>query len=1017
MKKIKSILLIFLLVSTVNLALAQVGKVKGVVTETISNETVPFATVSLKGTTVSASTDAMGSYEIDAPSDGVLIFSFIGLKTVEVQINGSTTVDCSLDSDSEALDEAIVTGYGTYTKKEYTGSASVLNTSKIKDMPTVSIANRLAGAATGIQITSGSGQPGSVEAIRIRGMGSINAGNEPLVVIDGVPVVSGNVSKVGTAGTSILSTISPSDIESMTVIKDAAAASLYGSRAANGVLIITTKKGKQGKTQFNVKADMGFSDMAVNYRPLLSGDERAKVLYVGIENYASDNNKKIDDESLKNMFKYIEKPWNGWTDWRKELTRIGKSQNYEVSASGGNEKTRIFASLSYTNQEGISYNSNYERITGRINVSHKAGIFTLDANTMITSINQMIDGEGGTTSPFAASSFYVSPADYPYNPDGSFNISKGFTGVYGSMNNPKLLSTYNYSENNPLRSFSNLTGTLNLLDGLAVKQLVSFDFMNAVGKSWLDPRTGPGASTKGKYTRTSDNYKKIVSQTQAIYDRTFANKHNIGVLFSFELEDYQLSSLTGIGEDYPNYSLPEIATAGRSSSTSTVSETSMISYVSRLNYSYDQRYYMSVSYRRDGSSRLSPSERWGDFWSVSGSWRVASEKFWINSGLGKVVTDLKIRASYGVNGTQPSEWYGFNGLFKYGNNYNNAPGSAESNILNPNLTWEKNKSFNLGLEFSIKNRFNFTIEYYNRDTKDLLMRQPISMVTGFGNYLKNVGSMNNRGVEIEFNTSLISAKDFYWNLSVNASNNKNKITQLTNGQTEIIEYPFIRKVGLPYNTYHAYERAGIDSNTGMQLYYKNTPIKDANGNITGYDRSTVSSVSQAAKVPLDQMEPKWTGGITNSFSWKNLSLSVTFTYSLGGHIYDHYGVYQADGADYAYTGSLPSFYDYNKIWKNPGDNAELPRFVYSRSYSASDRWMLSTDHIRLKNLTLAYNLPKKWVNQIKLENLRVYTSAANLLTLKSKKLYVDPESVANGGYLTGETPILKTVIFGIEIGF
>lgn len=984
-----------------------------------NNEPV-IATVLVKGSGKGVSTNENGEFELyNIDENAILIVSGIGIETFETSVNGRTNFLLRAKAKTATSEAVVITGYGSYSKRDYTGAATVIKTNTLKDVPTVSIADRLAGTTPGMQITFGSGQPGAAESIRIRGLGSINAGNDPLIVVDGVPVINGNISKVGVsaAGTSVLSTINPGDIESLTVIKDAAAASLYGSRAANGVIVITTKSGKEGKTNISIKSDIGFSDMAVNYRPLLSGDERAKVLELGIANYAADNGYDINNPAIQQLFAYTAKPWSGWTDWRKELSRTGTRQNHEFSISGGNKQTKIYSSIAYTNQKGISRWSDYKRFSGRVNVTHKAGIFELQANILLTNINQNIDFEGGTTSPFAASSFYVSPADYPYNEDGSFNTTKGFTGVYGSMNNPKLIATYNYNQNNSFRTLNNIAGTVDILPGLKLKQQFSYDYINAAGKTWLDPRTGPGASTNGKYTRVTDGYTKYVWQTQAYYDKTFSANHHLNVFAGYEGENYKNNSETVTGEDYANPQLPEIINAARSTGSSVLSETSLLSYLSRINYNYNHLYYASASFRRDGSSRLSPESRWGNFWSVSGAWRVGSENFWQNSSLGKIFTDAKLKSSYGVNGTLPTDWYGFDGVFKLGNNYNGSPGSAESTIPNPSLSWERNLALNVGVEFTIANKYNFSVDYYNRNTKDLLMLQPISLITGFTNYWRNIGAMNNRGVEIEFNTTLVNTKTTRWFVSVNSSYNKNKLTQLADGQSEIIAYPFIRKVGFAYNTYHAFERAGIDAETGKQLYYKNTPVKDDNGNITGYDRTTVSSHTQAQKVPVGQMEPKWIGGISNSFQWNNISLNFLISYSLGGHIYDHYGVYQADGADYAYTGGLASFYDIDKIWKQPGDDAVLPRFTYSRTYPQSDRWLLSTNHIRLKNITLGYSIPEEWGKKLYITNARIYASAANLFTLKSKDLYVDPESVANGGLLTGETPPLRTVTFGIEINF
>ena len=440
-------LLISCLVVWVGMVNAQTLKVTGTVTSSEDGLPVVGASVLVKGTTVGTVTDIDGNFNIpNVPENAkTLIVSFIGMKSEEIAV--APTLNVVLRPDTELLDEVVVTGYGNFMKSSFTGSASSVSTEKLKDVPSISVQDRLAGSVSGVQITSTSGQPGAVASVRIRGMGSINASNEPLYVIDGVPMLNGNVSEFSYAnsGNSLLATLNSNDIESMTVIKDAAAASLYGSRAANGVIIITTKRGSAGKTQFNVKADWGMSDMAIDYRPILNGYERREILYLGLKNYMLNNGRSMDEAVAYADSKidgYAAEPWSGYTDWKDVLFRNGVHQNYEVSAQGGSEKTRFYTSFAYTKQDGITNVSGYERFTGRVNVNHKADRVSLDASAMFTNSTQNVNNEGTSfASPIMCYAMTASPSTFPYNEDGSFST------VFPALNgaNPVQTETYNYN--------------------------------------------------------------------------------------------------------------------------------------------------------------------------------------------------------------------------------------------------------------------------------------------------------------------------------------------------------------------------------------------------------------------------------------------------------------------------------------------------------------------------------------------------------------------------------------------
>ena len=423
------------------------------------------------------------------------------MQTVEVAIK--PVVKITLKPDTEVLDEVVVTGYGNFKKSSFTGAASSITTEKLQDVPSLSVQDKLAGSVAGVQITSTSGQPGAVESVRIRGMGSINAGNDPLYVIDGVPVMTGDASEFtySQSGNSLLSTINSNDIESMTVIKDAAAASLYGSRAANGVIVITTKKGASGKLKLNVRADWGFSNKAIDYRPILNGEDRRDILYMGLKNYALNSGK---DETYavnyadNNIDKYAAKPWSGYTDWEDVLFRNGSHQNYEVNAQGGNERTKFYTSFGYTKQEGITLQSGYERITGRANMSHTADRVTIEASTMFTNSTQNVNSEGTSfSSPIMCLAMTASPSTFPYNEDGTFSTS--FPALNGA--NPLQTATYNYDRSTIVRTLNTLSATWNIWDNLNIKETLGYDFNQTNNRVWWDPRSNDGRSSKGVFQR------------------------------------------------------------------------------------------------------------------------------------------------------------------------------------------------------------------------------------------------------------------------------------------------------------------------------------------------------------------------------------------------------------------------------------------------------------------------------------------------------------------------------------
>lgn len=1019
MKKFRLVLFVLGCLCCIHIQ-AQQLEIKGIVTS--SDDQLPLigATVSVKGATErGVVTDVDGSYILNVePTDKILVISYVGMKTTEVRVPKNGILNVALSSESLNLDEVVVTGYGNFSKSSFTGSANTLRADMLKNVPVLSVEQKLQGMTTGVNITSGSGQPGANQSIRIRGMGSFNASNEPLFVIDGVPVTSGNMGAgtgadaayMNNAKTNIMSTLNPADIENITVIKDAAAASLYGSRAANGVILITTKKGGVGRTKVALRVSGGFSGAAVDFRPTLNGDQRREMIYEGLYNSAID--KGLESPSAyaeANIDMYAGIPEQGYTDWRNELLRTAHNQNYEVSASGGNERTTFYSSLGFNRQEGLVENSSLDRYSARLNVTQKVGSRgEIGGNMMFTQMNQEMNEERGSNiNPFLCVAVSATPS-MPVR-----DASGNYIGSYAGTNvNPLRDIRTDYNRSRMTRMFSTGYASVDIVKGLKLKETLSYDYTVQKDSRYLNPLSGAGPKS-GSDAQTSKGfteYGKLLSSTSINFTRTFAARHHLDVLAAYELESYQSDKAMGEKAKLPSDVLlePDNAALLKSFASSTQAYR-MISYLSRLNYDYDDRYYIAGSYRRDGSSRLAPESRWGDFWSVSGMWHLSNESFM--KAVKPVLNDVKIRVSYGVNGNQPGAFYGYMGLYSYGQNYMGAAGSYESAQANPGLKWEKNYNLNLGLDLSFINRIFVTLEYYNRDTKDLLYNRPISATTGFLNYLANIGQLNNKGVEFELRTINFATPDFNWTSVLNLTHNRNKIVTLDGDMKQSIEGSwFIHKVGLPYNSFYVKEFAGVDSQTGKALYYLNT--QDEQGN---YNREKTDDASKAEAIPYKSADPKIAGGFTNILSYKWFDLGLTFTYSLGGYSFDKTGtLIETDGSkEKSYN--LPA-YALDR-WQSPGDITDVPRFVLEQGAGPqnSSRYIHSTDHIRLKNLTLGFTLPGQWTQKALIENARIYFSGTNLLTWAKWKQY-DPEVPVNGEVFC-EAPAMRTFNFGVEITF
>ena len=1010
----------------IGVALAQT-EISGTVVSADDGEPVVGASVLVVGTQMGTVTDIDGNFHLSVPEGkSQLRFQYVGLKTQIVPVkNGMRVV---MKADAGSLDEVIVTGYGNFKKSSFTGAAASIDPGKLADVPVTSVQDKLAGSIPGVTVTSSSGAPGSVGSIRVRGMGSINAGNNPLYVIDGTPVISGDLSAAQSgyneSGTSALATLNSNDIESITVIKDAAAASLYGSRAANGVIVITTKSGKKGKTHVDFRSDWGFSNLAIDYRPMLGGDDRRALLSLGLKNFAlyKKGMSETDAEAFakKNIENYAAKPTVGydesgnpiqeWTDWKDILFKTGHHQNYQVSLSGGSENTQFYTSLSYMKQTGITANQALERFTGNANLTHRFGHFTLNYSALFTKMNQQLANEGTSfTSSIANYAFFQSPSSIAYLPDGS--LASGAQTKSVVKINPLYEYEHSSDKSDIKRMLNSIRLDWNIWDALHLSEKVTYDYTSNTENILWDRYSNDGAPGAVMQRVVSD-LSQLNGQTQLSYVKSFG-LHNVDALLGYETEKYTYRYNYINGTDYPG-DLYEFGNAGTTSAESNKSGYTLASWLGRVNYNYDNRYYAGVSYRRDGSSRLAKANRWGDFWSVSAAWRFGAEKFM--ESVKHVLSDGKLRVSYGVNGTLPSNYYDYMSLYKFGRYYNGKSGMAIVGIGNPDLKWEKNRAFNVGLDLTFLDRISVTFDYYVRSTSDLIYDLPVSAVPGYFSgdspYLptspKNVGSLRNNGYEVTITSNNIQTKDFSWTTSLNFGHNHNKLTKIYGDQDQIISGVRIHKVGEPYYSFYGYEYAGVDPATGKESFYLNDGTADA--------RKTTTDPSKAHKVIIGNHETSLEGGLSNNLTWKFVDFGLNFTFSLGGKAYDG-ATWQHNNGSNLFRGAVPAYYDINKTWKGPGDtSASQPVFQYGNTSENSSRWLMPTDYLRLKSLTLGLTAPGNWVSRFGLSKARFYFAASNLLTWKSKDLTVDPEMRVDG-VCTFQTPALRTFTFGLELGF
>ena len=985
-------------------------RVTGVVKDVMGEPLIGANVVEKGRSTNGVITDFNGKFTLEVDESASLVVSYIGYLAQDIPTKGKGDFHIILKEDTNTLDEVVVTGYGDFKKATYTGSASVLTTEKLEALPVVSVGQMIESNIPGISVVAGtSSQPGAKTTLRVRGVASMNASTEPLYVLDGVPIPSYDLSNFTSmseaGGMGFIETLNPADIESITVLKDAASASLYGAKGANGVVLITTKKGKEGKLRVNMAAKYGITDFAYTYRPLMGGEERRELIHEGLVNFQLD--KGVSEQEAQqyadaNIDQYAKRLPQGYSDWESALFKTGYQQDYNLSASAGNQNSSFIGSLGYTKQTGVSLNSEMERFTGRVDASNKYKKVEFGMNASFSWTKNVHLPEGKFYgSAIYASKVNLTPSTPIYNEDGTY--ASGYRENNGY--NPILEAEVNDYYARTVRAMGTAKIAYNVWDNLKVSSVFTVDYSLTKDFFFQSPEGRDGATYQGRGRMQMTDRIRYTSQNNLTYSKTFG-KHSVSAVTAFEVMKYDYEDLYAAKKTYGQDINTSLGNAADPiDADQKLQEDALMSYVASVNYSYDDKYYASFSFRRDGSSRLSPDTRWGNFWSLSASWRLSQERFM--QPLKSVLSDLKLRASYGVNGNLPSSYYGYQSTYTTGAFYSGKPSPWESTLGNEELTWEKNYALNLGLDIGLFSRVNVSLDWYTRTTKDLLMSKQLNSISGFSSLLTNVGQMRNTGVELEVRSNNIKTKDFSWITAFNLSHNKNKILKLAD-LPWFVDGRYVRKEGYPFNTIYLREYAGVGPETGSALYYDNQ--QDENGN---YTKNKVTDPGQASPIPLKDITPTISGGFMNTFNYKFIDLSFNLSYSFGGYSYDNASyILQDDGYSVISNKST----EQRRRWQKPGDITDVPRFVYGNKKGGnynSSRAIHSTDHIRLKSLILGLNAPKAWLQKLGIGNARIYFSGTNLLTWAAYDQY-DPEMSGVVGFYT---PPLKTYAFGLELKF
>lgn len=1000
--------------------------VNGNVKATADGQPLIGVAVAVKGTTTGTVTDVDGDFEIKAGPNDVLAFSYLGFTTVEVSINGRSRVDITMNDDVKTIDEVIVTGYGTQIKRDLTGNIAKIKAADMQNVPVNSLESLIQGRAAGVQVNGGTGKLGQAMQIRVRGNSSVSASNEPLYVVDGIPITTANLSGNGGATNSI-SDINQLDIESIEILKDASAAAIYGARASNGVVLITTKKGKEGRTNVNVGYQLGSSTPTHKVKFLNSAQ------YIDYYLKAAANADRIDQiditdpgsttEYIKGFFNDVSlgtygTPQQADTKWDEIGFQKAPQSQVDLSFDGGNAKTKFFISGQFLDQKGIPIRNGFTRFSGRVNLNHQVSkALSIGANiNLARTLNERLSGDRSFANPIQAIALTpLSPATDPTTglaigtPPGDLNQPLYF--------NPLIYIGNAYYNTTVHRNLSNVYGSLQLLPGLSFRSEFAVDFLDQQEESFYNSKTvrntgfdqGTG---QNQFTRV-ENYN---TNNFLTYNKIFGI-HNINLVGGMSYQQSQQNYNSVTGTDYPSDAYQKIASAAKiTEGNSTQTNFRFTSYFARANYKLNNKYLLGLSTRVDGSSRFGANSRYGFFPAVSAGWIISEEGFLKDNSK---ISFLKLRASYGRTGNAEIGNFPQLGLFAGDASYNNLPGQRPSQLANPDLQWETTDQSDIGLDFGLFNdRINGEIDVYQKNTSGLLLNVNVPASTGFSTLVKNVGKLENKGIELALNGAIIDSKNLKFNLGVTLAVNKNNISDLQGQVIEAGLNSMSRAVeGEPLATFFTAEYAGVDPANGNALWYKNT--KNTDGTL---DRSTTKTYSQAQRVVIGNAFPKWIGGLTANISVKGFDLSMLWN-TVQGNLINFYGAGRYSSANGRYEDNQTV--DQLNSWTPTNTNTNIPeaRLYYNNGAQPSSRFIQDGSFIRLRSATLSYKLPKSLLKSVAMNSAKIFISGFNLLTF-TKYTGWDPEVNADDivtniaqGYDFYSSPMPKTITGGINIQF
>ena len=979
-----------------NLAVQQQDqKLKGQVIDATTGEPVIGVNVLVKGSTNGTITDIDGKYELNAPAGAILQISFIGYKTVEIAATTSEQT-IKLHEDTETLDEVVVVGYGVQKKESLTGAMSTLKENRLKDVTTPTVENMLNGKVSGVYVAPGSGQPGSNGAVQIRGRATLSGSTSPLWVIDGVIV--GEDPGV----------LNPSDIENMTILKDAASTAIYGSQGANGVIIVTTKMGKSEKMKINASVKLGVSTMTNGKMEVMNGAE----LY---DYYASFPNQ----EDIK-FSRWNPELRNANFDWGELASQAGFTQDYNISLSGGNEKMSSYFSLGYYSEEGTVKGYKYDRYSFRYRSNYKPFSWLTIKPNISGSMKNTDDSQYDYTAKYT-----MFPWDSPYDEDGNLMPDRYSGWVDSSdLNYLNSISYGNHTARKTYEFSGNFDFDIKITDWLTFTSVNNYRWTGYFQSTYTDPRTDSASGVQGRVEEEQTNNIQRYTNQYLTFNKMFG-KHSVQALLAYEFMDTSAKVINAKGTGIVSGFEVLDATATPEEVGGNLTEWAKQSVFAKANYTYDNRYLAEVSLRRDGASNFGDDKKYGNFFSISAGWNINREK-WFKADW---VDVLKLRASYGSVGNIPYSKYPQYGLYSVSSNYNGIPAILISQVGNKNLTWEQTYTAGVGIDANFfNNRLRFVFDYYNKYTSNILYQVPVSGLTGITSRWQNVGEMRNSGIEITIGGDIIRTKDWLWSLDLNMGYNKNKLEKLYGDDPNMMiiggggndtsiagAAEKVLKVGYSTDRYYLREWAGVDPKNGAPLWYKN----DGSG-------ETTSNYSEAKQVMTEATSPKLFGGFNTSLTWKNIDLNASFGFSLGGKIYNYSRQeYDSDGA-YTDRNQMKLIDGWSR-WEKEGDIATHPAASYgnkSNSNKASTRYLEDGDYLKLRSLSIGYNLN---LSKYYIQNMRIYFTAENVFTLTGFS-GIDPEVPAYYDETTGTYksigtaganlyPSTRKFMFGINLTF